>query len=287
MTNALSKAGKRLFAYDPDVRRYAAADTAYHDDEYVPEHTEDERADADRRKRDIPPGLSERDAAILHSVKRRANVLDKRFKFCGARFGWSFIVAIVPVAGNALNPALGYLIVVHQARKAKIPRALTRRMILNLAISTTIGILPGLGAILVAAHRANVRNARLLENFLAARGERANKALQSATSEETRRGTTEYKDREKDKDDDVRQGKAGEMAEEKPGTARSTPDREKEKGKEKSTITDRDEKDKNTTAVVPDPDNGENGAQRRYLRPTRNTLELVQNRDSRFIEDVS
>jgi hypothetical protein len=50
MTNALSKAGKRLFAHDPDVRPYAAADTAYDDDEYAPEHTEDERADADRRK---------------------------------------------------------------------------------------------------------------------------------------------------------------------------------------------------------------------------------------------
>jgi hypothetical protein len=50
MTNSLSKAGKRLFAHDPDVRPYAAADTAYADDEYVPEHTEDERADADRRK---------------------------------------------------------------------------------------------------------------------------------------------------------------------------------------------------------------------------------------------
>jgi hypothetical protein len=50
MTNALSKAGKRLFAHDPDVRPYAAADTAYDDGEYVPEHTEDERADADRRK---------------------------------------------------------------------------------------------------------------------------------------------------------------------------------------------------------------------------------------------
>jgi hypothetical protein len=50
MTNSLSKAGKRLFAHDPDVRPYAAADTAYDDEEYVPEHTEDERADADRRK---------------------------------------------------------------------------------------------------------------------------------------------------------------------------------------------------------------------------------------------
>jgi hypothetical protein len=163
-------------------------------------------------------------------------------------------------------------------------------MIINLAISTTIGILPGLGAILVAAYRANVRNARLLENFLAARGERAaGRAAQSAvTSEETRRGTAEYKD--KDKDDDVRQEKVGEVAEEKPGAARSTPDGEKEKstdGGEKEKNTDGDEKDKNTTAAVPDPDNGTNDDHRRYLRPTRNTLEFVQHRDSRFIEDVS
>jgi hypothetical protein len=158
-------------------------------------------------------------------------------------------------------------------------------MILNLAISTTIGILPGLGAILVAAYRANVRNARLLENFLAARGERASQAAQSAatTSEETRRGTTEEK--YKDKDDDVRQGTSGETAQAKPGVAKSTPDGEK--GKEKSTIAAGDEKDKNTTAAVPDPDKGANEEQRTYLRPTRNALEFVQNRDSRFIEDVS
>lgn len=159
-------------------------------------------------------------------------------------------------------------------------------MILNLAISTTIGILPGLGAILVAAYRANVRNARLLENFLAARGERAGRAAQSAaTSEETRRGTTE-EDKYKDKGSGVRQGTSGETAEEKPPVARSTPPGG-DKGKEKSTIADGDKEDKNTTAAGPGPDNGANEEQRTYLRPPRNTLELLQNRDSRFIEDVS
>jgi len=158
-------------------------------------------------------------------------------------------------------------------------------MIFNLAVSTTIGIVPGLGAILVAAYRANVRNARLLENFLAARVERAGKAAQSVTSEQTRRGTTEYRD--KGKGDCERQGKTGEMAEEKPSAAKSTLDGEGEKEKEKeSTITDGDEKDKNATAA-PDPDITAEGDQRRYLRPTRDTLEYVQNRDSRFIEDVS
>lgn len=140
--------------------------------------------------------------------------------------------------------------------------------------------MPGFGAILVAAYRANVRNARLLENFLATRGERAGKAAKSAASEETRRGTTEDKDN--DKGDDVREGKEAEAVDEK---SRSTPDGEK--GKEKNEVTDGDEKDKNTTDAAPDPDNGADSDQRTYLRPTRNTVEFVQHRDSRFIEDVS
>jgi hypothetical protein len=48
MTNPISKAGKKLFAQDPDVRQYAAADTAYEEGEYVPVQQEGENAD--RRK---------------------------------------------------------------------------------------------------------------------------------------------------------------------------------------------------------------------------------------------
>jgi hypothetical protein len=148
-------------------------------------------------------------------------------------------------------------------------------MILNLAISTTIGLMPGAGAILLASYRANVRNAGLLENFLAMRGERAAaKAAQSATSEETKRDASgDGKDK-----DDARQGKAGEVAEDKPaaGAVSSTSDGEKEK----SPNTDQDDKDKNTTAAAPD------SAQVRRLRPARSNLEYFQNRDSRFIEDI-
>jgi len=121
-------------------------------------------------QRDFPPGLSESDTAILGTVKRRANILDKSFNLCGAQFGWTFIIgtnqstltltlpvhlpiptvlpapasppegrkfppldpgppacsrfpdtasAIVPVVGDALNLALGYFLIVRQARKSK------------------------------------------------------------------------------------------------------------------------------------------------------------------------
>ncbi len=164
-------------------------------------------------------------------------------------------------------------------------------MILNLAISTTLGIVPGLGAILLAAYHANVRNARLLENVLAARSEHAGKAAQSANSDETKKdaAATITDDKDRDRDDDGPQGKAGEMSmsEQKPGAVRRTPDGEKEK--EKSGTTDEeDEKDKNTTTAPPEPDSAEGDQPRlQYLRPARNTAEYVQHRDSRFIEDVS
>lgn len=43
-------------------------------------------------QRELPPGLSARDAKILQSVKRRAHYLDKGFSVCGLRFGWTFII---------------------------------------------------------------------------------------------------------------------------------------------------------------------------------------------------
>ena len=131
--------------------------------------------------------------------------------------------------------------------------------------------MPGAGAILLASYRANVRNARLLENFLAMRGERAAaKAAQSATSEETKRDASGDGNK-----DDGRPGKAAEVVEDKPAGAVSTSE------KEKSPNTDQDDKDKNTTAAAPD------SAEVPRLRPARSNLEYFQNRDSRFIEDVS
>ena len=39
-------------------------------------------------QRELPPGLSERDARILRKIKFRAHHLDKGFRICGMRFGW-------------------------------------------------------------------------------------------------------------------------------------------------------------------------------------------------------
>jgi hypothetical protein len=48
-----------------------------------------------RRKRDIPLGLSARDAAILKKVRKRARRLDKGFNLCGFRFGYTSVPSLL------------------------------------------------------------------------------------------------------------------------------------------------------------------------------------------------
>ena len=67
----------------------------------------------------MPPGLSKRDAKILKSVKRRAHYLDKGFRICGMRFGWTFVVGMVPVVGDVADAGLNYMMVVKKAKKAE------------------------------------------------------------------------------------------------------------------------------------------------------------------------
>jgi len=43
-------------------------------------------------QREVPPGLSRRDARILKSVKKRAHRLDTGINLCGFRVGWTFFV---------------------------------------------------------------------------------------------------------------------------------------------------------------------------------------------------
>jgi hypothetical protein len=163
-------------------------------------------------------------------------------------------------------------------------------MILNLAISAAIGIVPILGDVLLASYRANVRNARLLENFLRLRGERLTKGgARPATSEKNN-----------DNDEDRVGGSrgAGGLTEDQasalpdrppsvslsqPGATPSSVDGEKTSPVPDSVVEggDRDRED----TPVPDSGEGDDGAA--FLRPPRSPLEFVQHRDSRFIEDDS
>ncbi|KAJ4479313.1 hypothetical protein J3R30DRAFT_3477487 [Lentinula aciculospora] len=162
MDHFLNSAGKKLF--ERHLQQYAPADPMY-------ESYTDAKGKERRRRRAIPPGLSSRDAKILKSVQRRAHYLDKGFSLCGLRFGWTFIIGIIPGAGDVADAALNYLLVVRKARQVDIPSWLLRRMLVNNAVSAAVGLIPVAGDVVLAAFKANSRNAALLEEFLRIRGE--------------------------------------------------------------------------------------------------------------------
>jgi hypothetical protein len=108
--------------------------------------------------------------AILRSVKKRAHYLDKGFSLCGIRFGWTFVIGLVPVAGDVVCALINYVLVVRKARKADLPDWLVARMLFNNAVSAGVGIVPFVGDVLLAIYKANSRNAALLDEFLRVRG---------------------------------------------------------------------------------------------------------------------
>jgi hypothetical protein len=131
----------------------------------------DARGRKKRRRREVPPGLSARDTKILKSIQRRAHYLDKGFSLCGMRFGWTFIIGIIPGAGDVADVSLNYLLVVRKARKADLPPWLVRKMLSNNAASALMGLVPFAGDVALAAFKVNSRNAALLEEFLRIGGE--------------------------------------------------------------------------------------------------------------------
>ncbi|ETW82795.1 hypothetical protein HETIRDRAFT_243211, partial [Heterobasidion irregulare TC 32-1] len=163
MSTLLNSAGRRLFARH--VAQYAPQDPMY-------EPYTDARGRSKRRRRALPPGLSPADAKLLAAVQRRAHRLDRGFSLCGLRFGWTFVLGLVPGLGDAADAALGYVLVVRKARGAGLPPWLVQRMLLHLALATSAGLIPLLGDVLLAAYKPNSRNAALLEEFLRLRGEK-------------------------------------------------------------------------------------------------------------------
>jgi hypothetical protein len=131
----------------------------------------------------MPPGLSKRDQKVLRSVKRRAHYLDKGFKVCGMRFGWTFLIGIIPGAGDVTDAALNYTLVLRRAQKAELPPWLIQRMLVNNVISAGVGFVPLVGDVILAQWKANSRNAALLEEYLRVRGEvRAPASIRLITS---------------------------------------------------------------------------------------------------------
>lgn len=125
-----------------------------------------------KRRKALPPGISEHDGQILTKVKRRAYRLDLAlFSICGVRFGWGSAIGLIPGIGDVLDALLAML-VMKTCRKVEggIPAGLQMKMFANIAFDFVIGLIPFAGDVLDAMYRANTRNAVLLEEHLRQKG---------------------------------------------------------------------------------------------------------------------
>jgi len=132
------------------------------------------------RERSIPEGLSANDVAILKKVRRKAYKWDMSFRFCcfRTRFGWSFIIGLLPFIGDFADLLIG-LYIVKSCNKIDggLPKTLSGRMTWNLMVDFGIGLIPFVGDLADAFYRANTRNAWLLDAYLTEKA----KALKAGT----------------------------------------------------------------------------------------------------------
>ncbi|KAI9672002.1 MAG: hypothetical protein M1829_004546 [Trizodia sp. TS-e1964] len=121
-----------------------------------------------KRRKAIPPGVSEHDARVLTKVKRRAYRLDMSlFNFCGIRFGWGSVIGFIPLIGDFIDAFMALMVIrTCEQIEGGLPRSLQTQMYLNAVLDFAIGLVPFLGDIADALYRCNTRNAVALERHL-------------------------------------------------------------------------------------------------------------------------
>jgi hypothetical protein len=97
-----------------------------------------------------------------------ASLLDTAFILPGTkvRFGLDAFIGLVPGIGDAITMAMS-LFIVHEARQLGAPGHVLLRMLANVAVDGLFGAVPFVGDAFDVMWRANRRNMRLLQQWLA------------------------------------------------------------------------------------------------------------------------
>lgn len=96
-----------------------------------------------------------------------ARLLDVAFILPGTniRYGIDGIIRLIPVVGDLVASAFS-LWLVREARSLGAPWHVTARMLANVALEGTVGMVPVAGDAFDVLFRANMRNMRLLRNWM-------------------------------------------------------------------------------------------------------------------------
>lgn len=107
--------------------------------------------------------MEEKSTAWLDTVSA---LLDTRFRipFTNIRFGWDFILGLVPGVGDALSFAISGALVAGMVRHGVGGKALLM-MLGNILLDLLAGSIPVLGDIFDLTYKANRRNFRLFQKY--------------------------------------------------------------------------------------------------------------------------
>jgi hypothetical protein len=103
----------------------------------------------------------------LEIVRQIRKWMDELFTIPGTKIkvGLDPILGLIPGVGDLSTAAVsGYLL--SAANRLGVPTVVMVRMLLNVAIDTVLGLIPFVGDLFDAAHKANAKNAALVEQAI-------------------------------------------------------------------------------------------------------------------------
>ncbi|KAK9463632.1 uncharacterized protein V1516DRAFT_605783, partial [Lipomyces oligophaga] len=123
-----------------------------------------------KRKRPLPPGISDHDAEVLKRVRKNAYYLDMSLGCCcccGWQIGWGGIIGFIPGFGDLIASFLAYNVVrIAGQIDGGLPPMVHSQMLANVLLDFTLGLVPIVGDIVNIFYKASSRNALLLDNLL-------------------------------------------------------------------------------------------------------------------------
>ncbi len=108
----------------------------------------------------------------LQRMRKLAKFMDTAYRIPGTnfRFGWDSILGLIPGVGDLATGIVSASIVGYALRMGVRKRTVAR-MLANLGVDMTVGVVPLLGDLFDASFKANIRNVALLEREMARRGQ--------------------------------------------------------------------------------------------------------------------
>lgn len=103
----------------------------------------------------------------LKRIDALGTLLDDAFRIPGTdiRFGIDPIVGILPIAGDWATAVVSTYIVA-EAVNLGVPKNVIGRMLFNIGLDATVGMIPILGTLFDTAWKANRRNVELVEKHV-------------------------------------------------------------------------------------------------------------------------